>query len=339
MNTGAVRSLSTSGGLRSLLLALGLLVAGPAWGQDAPSAQALADARRAEAKARYEQGVEAYSAGRFKDAVDHFLAADLLSPSAPLSFNIARAYEKLGDDSGALRWYRDYVRRAPSAPNVAEVGALVTEYEQRLAKKGVQQLTVLSTPAGATVTIDGAPVGVTPWTGDIPPGKHKVDLTLRGYGDSTTEVDLGADRAQDLSIRLTEAVREEAPPPPAAPVVIDRTASPPAPREEKGGLGILPIVVMGAGGAVLGGALTFEILRQSAEREAERDGTQVGFKEKLDTMKSRRTTARVLLGIGGGLVLAGGALLVVDLVSGKPDEKTALRAGIGPSGATLEGSF
>jgi hypothetical protein len=72
------------------------LTAGTAWGEDAPSEQAQADARRADAKDRYEQGVEAYSAGRFKDAVDHFLAADKLSPSAPLSFNIARAYEKRG---------------------------------------------------------------------------------------------------------------------------------------------------------------------------------------------------------------------------------------------------
>jgi hypothetical protein len=65
----------------------------------------------------------------------------------------------------------------------------------------------------------------------------------------------------------------------------------------------------------------------------------VPFKEKLDAMESRRTTARVLLGIGGGLVVAGGALLVVDIVSSKPKKTTALKAGVGPTGATLAGSF
>jgi hypothetical protein len=331
-----------TGGVRILLLVAALLVTPRAGAQDAPSEQGQADARRSEAKARYERGVEAYSAGRFKDAVDHFLAADQLSPSAPLSFNIARAYEKLGDDSGALRWYRDYARRAPSAPNIADVSALVTRYEERLAKKGVQQLTVLSTPSGATVTIDAAPVGVTPWTGDIPPGHHKVELTLRGYGDSTTELELGADHAQDLNVRLTEAPLRADPAAgsgPAPVTVINQTGPSTPARSEKGGLGILPIVVMGAGGAVLGGALTFEILRQGSERQAKRESTQVGYKTKFDEMTSRRTTARVLLGIGGGLVVAGGALLVVDILGSKPKKTTALRAGIGPTGTTLEGSF
>ncbi len=335
MNTGGVRI------VRSLVLVGAFLGAGTARAADAPSEQAQADARRSDAKARYEQGVEAYSAGRFKDAVDHFLAADQLSPSAPLSFNIARAYEKLGDDSGALRWYRDYLRRSPSAPNVADVTALVNRFEAQLVKKGVQQLTVLSTPAGATVTIDASPVGVTPWTGDIPPGHHKVELNLRGYSDSTTELDLGADHAQDLTLKLTEAPAAASAPAPAAPVtVINQTTPDRAAPEEKGGLGILPIVVLGAGGAVLGGALTFEILRQGSEREAKREPTQVGYKEKLDAMESRRTTARVLAGVGGGLVLVGGALLVVDILGSKPKkESAALHLGLGPRGATLAGSF
>jgi tetratricopeptide (TPR) repeat protein len=329
-------------GVRTFWLVALLLSAPRAFADDAPSVQGQADARRSDAKARYEQGVEAYSAARFKDAVDHFLAADQLSPSAPLSFNIARAYEKLGDDSGALRWYRDYLRRSPSAPNAADVAALVTRYEERLAQKGVQQLTVLSTPSGATVTIDGSPVGVTPWTGDIAPGPHKVELTLRGYRDSTTELELGKERAQDLVIRLTQARAAAPAAAPAAPITVITQAPPrsSAPEKEQGGgLGVLPYVVLGAGGAVLGGALTFEILRQGSERDAKREGMQVAYKEKLDAMESRRTTARVLLGVGGGLVLAGGALLVVDILTSKPKQTAALQAGLGPTGATLTGSF
>jgi hypothetical protein len=235
------------------------------------------------------------------------------------------------------------VRRSPSAPNVADVATLVARYEERLAKKGVQQLTVLSTPSGATVSIDGSPVGVTPWTGDIAPGNHKVELTLRGYSDSITALELGKERAQDLVIRLTEAPARAAAPaaaPPAPAASSPAPAGPGAPeREGDGGLGVLPFVVLGAGGAVLGGALTFEILRQGSERDAKREGMQVAYKEKLDAMASRRTTARVLLGVGGGLVLAGGALLVVDILSSKPKQTSAIRAGVGPTGAMLAGSF
>jgi hypothetical protein len=110
-----------------------------------------------------------------------------------LSFNIARSYEKIGDDAGALRWYRDYLRRDPSVKNAGDVQKLVQGLEASLAKKGVQQVTVLSSPAGATVTIDDRPVGVTPFTGEFAPGQHQIGVSLRGYADSQQKVALPAD--------------------------------------------------------------------------------------------------------------------------------------------------
>jgi tetratricopeptide (TPR) repeat protein len=315
---------------------------------DAPSEQASDDARRADAKARYEEGVQAYSAGRYKDAVDLFLAADRASPSAPLSFNIARAYEKLGDDSGALRWYRDYLRRSPNAANASDVSANIERYEARLAKKGVQQITVLSTPTGATINIDDANVGITPGTFDLSPGRHRITLLLRGYDDSSSEVDLAPDRAQDIILPLTKTATQNpttvaapvatapavaASPPPAAPT--DRPAS------AHTGLGVWPWVVAGAGVAALGGALTFELLRRSAEEDAKNDPTQIGYKENLDKMESRRTTARVLAGIGGVLVVTGGVMLTVDLLGAKQHKNAALYVAPTAGGFTtaLKGSF
>ena len=317
---------------------------------DAPSDQATDDARRADAKSRYEQGVAAYTTGHFKDAVDHFLAADRLSPSAPLSFNIARAYEKLGDDSGALRWYRDYLRRSPKAANASDVTEIIGRFEGRLAKKGVQQLTLLSTPTGATVSIDGTAVGVTPGTFDLAPGSHRVVLILRGYADTTRDIDLLPDHAQDVSLALapdaapagdTARAGALAPLEPGVSAPAS-TPSPAAPaKETRGGLGPWPWLALGAGGATLGAALTFELLRQGAERDAEKDATQVGYAKKLDTMQSRRTAARVLAGVGGTLVVAGGVLLAIDLAGTKRKPAAALLVAPAPGGlhASLEGTF
>jgi tetratricopeptide (TPR) repeat protein len=327
-----------------LLLAL-LCQASPARAADPaePSPQAADDARRADARARYEEGVAAYSAGRFKDAVDLFLAADRLSPSAPLSFNIARAYDKLGDDSAALRWYRDYRRRAPTASNSGDVAANIERLEARLRTKGVQQLTVLSVPDGATVNIDDAAAGITPGTFDLPPGRHRLVLLKRGYTDAEADVDLAAEHAQDMTLRLEPApVKAETAP--LAPVPMKAGAAPPAEQpsaaEPSRGLGVWPWVVMGAGVATLGGALTFELLRQSAEHAAEDDPTQVGYNEHLETMQSRRTTARVLLGVGGALVVTGGVLLTVDLM-GRREHAAALRLVplAGGAATTLAGTF
>jgi tetratricopeptide (TPR) repeat protein len=313
---------------------------------DAPSAQAADDARRAEAKARYEDGVQAYAGGRYKDAVDLFLAADKLSPSAPLSFNIARAYEKLGDDSGALRWYRDYLRRSPNAQNAGDVTAAIARYEARLAKKGVQQVTVLSTPSGATVSVDDANLGVTPGTFDLPPGHHVLTLLLRGYNDASAEFELAPDRAQDVVLTLSRAAtpaESTGVPPIAAVPIVPPPAPSEAPKSEPshGGLGVWPWVVTGAGVVALGGALTFELLRASAEKDAKNDPTQIGYKDKLDTMESRRTTARVLAGVGGALVVTGGVMLTLDLLGGRRKERASLYLAPTAGGAlgSLRGSF
>jgi tetratricopeptide (TPR) repeat protein len=315
----------------------------------APAQDAKAtEAQRAKAKERYEQGVEAYKNNRFKDAVDWFLEADRLAPSAPLSFNIARAYSNLGDDAGALRWYRDYLRRAPGAANASEVQALVRSLEGAMVKKGVQQVTVLSVPDGATVTIDDRPRGVTPWTGELAPGKHSLALSMKGFIDSEGTFNLPAERAIDVSVALVRAAEtrpEPAPPssgaaqpsatisaPAAAPVQ-------PAPEREQGssGFGIWPWVSIGVGVAALGGALAFEMSRRSAETDAEKDPTQLGYQEKFETMQSRQTTARVL-GIAGGVFLVtGGVLMALDLSS----SRATVSAGCGPGtcGLSAAGRF
>lgn len=335
---------------RSVRLPLFLLVLSlpaPAWAADAPAdgaSSAATDSRRADAKTRYEQGAAAYAAGRYKDAVDLFLEADSLAPSAPLSFNIARAYEKLGDDSGALRWFRDYLRRAPDAANAKDVQAIVDKLETRLSQKGVQQLTVMSTPAGATVTIDGRPVGVTPWTGDLLPGRHRIELSARGYDDKAQEVDLAAHRAQDVNIALQAQAAAAGAPAAAAVAPAAQPAPSSAPKDQPSqagsGLGIWPWVTLGAGGAALGGALVFELMRRSSESDAEAEDTQIGYQEKLEEMESRQTTARILAGVGGALVIAGGVLVALDLTA---DKKQTASVSIAPTPggafATASGRF
>src|SRR5690606_25417412 len=122
-----------------------------------------------EAKARalekYEQGSAAFQRRRYKDAVDLFLEADAIAQSPAFAYNIGLAYREMGDDANALRWLREYMRRAPRDDDRRFVASYVNKLERRLMAKGVQQLTVMSEPAGATLVIDGEPKGVTPWTG------------------------------------------------------------------------------------------------------------------------------------------------------------------------------
>jgi tetratricopeptide (TPR) repeat protein len=306
------------------LLATALLFVSPApAAPTVPTTSVHAATSDGDAEARYRAGVNAFAAGRYSEAVELFRDADRRKPSAALSFNMARAYEKLGDVAGALRSYRDYLRRAKDPEDGAAVRRFIDVLSRRLAAHGVQQVTVLSTPPGATVTLDGVVVGVTPWTSELTPGAHEMSLHLAEHADVVRSFDLPAYEALDVSVPL---YREKAKPTPvrgadtAMPSTVDVTperlpedGTAPAPRSRLSRpIGILGITALGVGGAALGSALVFEILRADAEREAKGEHEQILLADDLERAKAHQTTARVLAGVGAGLAAAGGVLLLVN---------------------------
>jgi tetratricopeptide (TPR) repeat protein len=261
------------------------------------------------ARSHHEAGVAAYGEGRFEQAVSEFLAAERLAPRAALSFNIARAYDQLGDAGRALQYYRDYLRREPGAKNAAETTVRVKELEAALASKGVQQLSVRSEPSGASLRIDERLVGATPWTGELSPGPHRLVLAAPGHVEHSRSVQLPQAHALDVELRLepnSAAVpTSEAP---ASADVAQRVEQEPVTRT---GFGPWPWVSLGAGAAALVGSLGFELARRSAEDDVDGASHSV-YHDRYDAMQGRRNTARVLLGIGGALAVTGGVLLYLD---------------------------
>lgn len=292
---------------------------------DRPQASTNAEQRRTSAKARYEEGVEAYRATRYADAVRLFLEADALSPSAALSYNIARAYEKLSDDAQALRWYRNYLRLDPGAKNAAEVRAYVNALSAALAKLGIQQLTVLTTPPGATVAIDGTPLGVSPLTVELRPGTHSAQVSRRGFADVNGKFTLPEATPIDLSVTLQASPTESA-------------KAPDADRETGRRFGIAPYLTLGAAAVCLGSAGIFEALRRSAQNSARSEQVQLAYEQDIDAMNSRQTTARVFLGVGGVLAATGVTLLVLNTPL-TPESRARVAAVPGGATFSLNGSF
>jgi hypothetical protein len=70
-------------------------------------------------------------------------------------------------------------------------------------------LTVESRPTGATVTLDGKPIGVTPLTvGDLAPGDYHVTLSLPGHQIFATTVRVAAGERARAAARLSEQEQE-----------------------------------------------------------------------------------------------------------------------------------
>jgi tetratricopeptide (TPR) repeat protein len=217
------------------------------------------------AKALFEKGVAAYSGGRYYEAIEIFAETDRLYPNPQLAFNIAKAYDNLGSKSGSLRYYRDYLRRSPDAPDRAAVEGRVRELETALVEQGVQQLSVISDPPEALLLIDDRPVGLTPWTGQTWPGKHKIELRRSDYRTESFVAEIEPHRSSDVTVVLHQA--SDAAPPKGKP-------GPSSQRRElrAGRLNVLTWTALGTAGGALGTALVIEAAGGDSE-SAIRPGT------------------------------------------------------------------
>lgn len=302
----------------------------------------------AQARAHYRLGASAYRAGRYREAIEAFAKADALIPSAALSFNIARAHEKLGDPTNAVIWYRDYLQRAGYASDRKRIEAHVAALEQTPSANVQQRLSVSSFPEGAALRLDGQPAGSTPWSGPLSPGAHRLDLRLPGYADVSQSVWVKPDAPMDVRIALSRAapVMTTTPPiagrepreltgPSSARAVPSR-----APEEPRGNaVRTWGYVAAGVGGAALGGGVVFELLRRGSESDARNDPRQVSFAEKYDTMERQAAAARILFVSGAVLLATGGVLIVAG--SRSAESKPGVSAACLPGGcsATFRGRF
>ncbi|HYQ00546.1 MAG TPA: PEGA domain-containing protein [Polyangiaceae bacterium] len=243
---------------------------------------------KARARLLFDKGVTAYREGRFYDAVDIFLETNRLYPDPKLSFNVGKAFEGMGNQAGALRYYREYLRRLPDAPDAQDVENHVHQLEQALSQKGLQQLTVLSSPDGATVRLDGQAVGVTPWTGESFAGKHRIVVEATGYQRHESVIEIDPHRARDFNIELSKA--------PDKPDPASIAKSAPAPAEAK--VSPFTLATLATGIGLLGGALIAQVASGSNSTGISR-------------------TAAFFAGGGTGVTVVGGFMLYFDLSPSK----------------------
>jgi hypothetical protein len=143
----------------------------------AASASARADDRE-QARSEFLAGQDADNAHNFVGAIEHYVAANRLSPHPFALYNIATDYERLGKLRDAATYYQRYLDTAPDSPDRARVLAQIDDLKTR-----PSAVTVRTLPAGARIVIDGAVVGPAPFTTRLPGGPHAITADLSGRGD------------------------------------------------------------------------------------------------------------------------------------------------------------
>jgi hypothetical protein len=155
-------------------------------------------------------------------------------------------------------------------------------------------------------------MGLTPFTLELKPGRHRYELMAPGRATVDATFELRPDRSLDVVVELAPA---EAPAPrgDTAPVVVMPAAPQAAASEPRvaEGIGTWTWVSLGAGALLLGGAAGVELRRRQIDGELG-DVSQARFQERYDSMSAHQTTARVLLGLGAAALTVGGVLFVLD---------------------------
>jgi hypothetical protein len=98
------------------------------------SAQAApVDSREEQAKKAFDAGKMFYQTRNWRAAIEQFKKAQSLLPSPILDYDIGLCFEKLDKPRSAVKYYRRYVARAPTAANREDVEARIAMLETQAA--------------------------------------------------------------------------------------------------------------------------------------------------------------------------------------------------------------
>lgn len=256
-------------------------------------------AEREEARLAFEAGSKAFTEEQFDLAVSEFKKAYAIIPSPHAEYWIAVSMDKADPetkDPKALAAAYEIFLTNPGANHVGTEQVATSKVRlSELRKSLPATVTIVSTPEGASVTVNGeAKPGVTPLTLELPAGTHQVALNLAGH--DTTNVSVNAEGGVELEQQVTLAPTVVAPPP--APV----TDAQPQPQAKS----MVPaIVTLGLGAAGLISGTVFGIMALNSKAKFKDDPTS----DHADAAERNALIADMSFGIALTLGLTGVVLL------------------------------
>lgn len=131
-------------------------------------------------RALFDEGTALYSKGEFASAAVKFEASFAARPVPVTKFNIARSWEQAGETIKAIDAWQAWLLMSPTSAERPAAEQSLKALGDKLARLGVQALTISSLPLGARVSIDGTAVGVVPLTVELTPTRHLIRLDVEG---------------------------------------------------------------------------------------------------------------------------------------------------------------
>jgi tetratricopeptide (TPR) repeat protein len=143
------------------------------------------------ARGDFRRAMEHYTAGRFREAIAAFQRSLGAISNPDLHYNIARAYEQLGEPAAAIDHYSEYLRGRPDAADAADVQSRMASLREQQAATSTLgdsrpaggELALDAAEEGALVHLDGAPLGRGPFDKllMLEPGVHELTADKPGF--------------------------------------------------------------------------------------------------------------------------------------------------------------
>lgn len=278
---------------------------------------------------------QAYQAFVDKDwdkAIDIYQRLLDLGPLNSAYASLGFAYFKAGRCEEA----REALDSAEVAPKVSNpppevVDELLARYRGQLNTECPGTLILTCSQPGVQLAVDGqAPAACTGNALYLLPGEHSVVAELEG-NQETYQVTVAAMETTRLEVFIPGvAVTDKAP---------DLTEPPQA--QGLGSLGWGGVTLAGAGGAVMLAAVALDVTTLSSNvqalREASADNDLTRYDSLKPTVENQQSLVKGMVVSGGALLVVGGALLTIDLLSDSPGEASGDEASltITPQGAVV----
>lgn len=303
--------------LSHILLALALI---------APAAAARAGSAEDDARAVFQEGLDAEKSGDPSTACSKFrVSLSLIHELGPIK-KVKECDVRDGKLVAARDKVKELIAKWPQEDELlAGFREELTALEARLAHLDVA--IAKSVPAGAKVRIDGQPVEAPASGVELDPGEHELLLEVPGEPLARTNVALAEGERRTVTLELP------ARPPPVGPG--------PKPHAALRALGVAGIVLaaLGVSGIAVGVVTSPLVLSKKDEHDACLRNTPGACGD----LATEGNTLLLVNGAGyvAGIALAtlGGTLLVVDLATRSSGEAETAALRLGPLGATLSIPF
>ena len=167
-----------------------------------PSVARADDAAVAEAKKRFDEGLELADTGKHEPARLKFQQAWSVFKAPAVLYNLARSEQLTGHELEALEHFKLFLK-------VAATDVKVTDAMREKARQNVIELSPkvgqvdIDVPPNARVSVDGKPLDETPKEPvPVQPGRHRIEATFEGKVKSVSvECAAGESRRRRSSSR------------------------------------------------------------------------------------------------------------------------------------------